>query len=57
MIVAWMLEAAAAVKSEYDNMRGDHELDKMLAVLCGLRQQLPVESSLIRGVMVNLRRV
>ena len=30
MTVAWMFEAAAAVKSQYENMRGDYEFDKIL---------------------------
>ena len=30
MTVVWMLEAGAALKLQYENMRGDHEFDKIL---------------------------
>ena len=43
MAVAWMLEAAAAVKSQYDNMRGYHEFDKMLVSFDAYRKELALE--------------
>ena len=43
MTVAWMLEATAAVKSQYENMRGDHEFDKMLGSFDAYRKELALE--------------
>ena len=43
MTVAWMLEAAAAVKSQYENMREDDEFDKIWESFEANRKKLALE--------------
>ena len=57
MTVAWMLEAAAAVKSQYEIMRGDHEFDKMLVSFDAYRKELALEEISLPRTRNSLHRV
>lgn len=47
MTVAWMLEAAAAVKSLYESMREDHEFDKIWESFEVYRKKLALEELIL----------